>query len=189
MKRIFKFLMIILIGFACSTKSQYQKMVESELAKGERFDSLFYDFYFGMPSDSFYAFCWDMNKKGEFMEGSSNQTVKTEVLGLPYRANFEFYPLFKEDKIQSMICTFNYPAWAPWNTYLNSENLIEDLKVMLQIWYGGKFFETQKIGLGKTYTMIQGNRRIVLYYEQDNRVEVLYSDLTNLDDILKPEQF
>lgn len=189
MKKIIRTLLLAIIAFACTQKTEYQKVLEKELATGVRNDSLFYDFYFGMPSDSFYAYCWDMNKKGEFMEGSSNQTVKTEVLGLPYRANFEFYPLFKDEKIQSMVCTFNYPAWAPWNTYLNSENLIEDLKVMLQIWYGGEFFETKRIGLGKTYTMIQGNRRIVLYCEQDNRVEVLYSDLTNLDDIIKPEQF
>jgi hypothetical protein len=189
MKETIKFLILVLAGFGCVEKSEYQKVVEKELKTETRFDSLFYAFYFGMPADDFYAYCWDMNKKGEFMEGSSNAMVKTEVLGLPYRANFEFYPLFKDNRVQSMICSFNYPAWAPWNTYLNSENLIEDLRVMLQIWYGGQFFETKRIGIGKTYTMIQGNRRIVLYYEQDNRVEVLFSDLTNLDDIIKTEQF
>lgn len=175
--------------WACEPPSPYEKVVQEELATGIRNDSLFYDFYFGMPSADFFAYCWEKNKTGEFTSGGGNTMVQTEIQGLPYRANMQFYPLFLEDKIQSMTLNFSYVAWSPWHKHLSAESLLEDVRVLFEVWYGGEFFEVNSIGWGKTYVMIQGNRRVVVYYQQENRVDALISDLTNEDDLLNTENF
>lgn len=181
-------LFLSVIFYQCQSKTEYQKLVDSELATGIRNDSLFLGMYFGMSSEEFYKRCWELNKSGLIMEGGNNATVHYKIDGLKEKGAFEFYPIFKDEKLQSMTGYVHYFAWAPWNRDLYAESLIEDFKELLETWYGVGFILVPSPGTGKAYAHISGNRRIVLYYTKDERVEVLFTDLTNDDGILTKKQ-
>ena len=156
-----------------------------ELSKGVRNDSIFLDTYFGMPSQDFYDESWDLNRKGLAREGSSNSTVYYKLDGLPYEAALEYYPRFKDGKIQSMTGFIYYIPWAPWNRDMFAEVLIEDVRNLFEGWYGKGFILVNSPGMGRAYAKVDGNRRIVLFYTKDERVEFLFTDLTNDDGLLQ----
>lgn len=184
----FIFCLLILVLCACGSNSNYQNVVDQELATGIRNDSLFLGLSIGMPEKDFFTVCWDLNKKGMTKEGFSNTTVQYELKDLKHEGYYDFYPLFEDGKVKSMTGFTHYKAWSPWRKDLWSDHLIEDSRVVLEKWYGGnKFFSIKSPSYGKAYVKIDGNRRIVLYIADDQKVNVLISDLTNLDDILKPK--
>lgn len=175
--------------FCCSSKTKYQTLVEQELASGIRQDTFLLGFHFGMPEMKFYSECWDYNQKGLIKEGLGDRTVYYKLPGLKHKGYFDFFPIFKNGKIQSFKGFTAYDAWAPWNKHLWSEHLIEDTKELLELSYpGNEFFATNSPVEGKAYVKIDGNRRIVLYYKEESRVEVLVSDLTNMDNELRLKQ-
>lgn len=170
----------------CKQSPSYFETVEMELAKDIRHDELFLGLKLTMPTKEFYDTCWGLNKRGLTREGAMNTTVHYPVDELKEKGSFDFYPIFKNGKVQSMTGFTQYEAWAPWRKDLWAEPLLEDTREWIQKWIGGNdFFEIKSPGLGKAYVKIDGNRRIVLYYLTDQRVEVLISDLTNLDEVLK----
>jgi len=179
--------MIFLVGLiSCGTRSNYKNTVEKELATGIRHDSLFLGLKLGMSTKSFYDTCWGLNKSGLTREGAMNTTVHYPFDKLKHEGSYDFYPIFKDSKIQSMTGFTMYTGWSPWRRELWSEHLIEDTKEMFEKWLGGnKFFSIKSPGIGKAYVKIDGNRRIVLMYTEEQKVDVLISDLTNLDDVLK----
>ncbi|MDH3648500.1 MAG: hypothetical protein OEQ53_02400 [Saprospiraceae bacterium] len=184
-KKYIALLMLALCIFGCSLNTEYKKIVKRELATGIRNDTILLDFYFGMPEPIFYSTCWDYNQQGIIKEGFSNVTVYYPLEGLKHEGFFDFFPIFKTGKIQSIQGFTMYKGWAPWNKELWSDKLIEDTRELYEQSYeGNKFFPIKSLGIGKAYTKIDGNRRIVLYYTEDNRVNVLFSDLTNEDDVL-----
>jgi len=185
MTRIIILLIVSTVLLSCKKKSLYHQTVKKELATGIKQDSLFLGFYFGMESQDFYNKCWELNKAGLAREGAQNTTVYQEITDLDYKAGFEFYPLFKNDKIQSMIGYIHYIGWSPWSKHLWPDKLIEDVKDLFEEWYGPGFFSIKSPGRGKAYVKIDGNRRIVLYHNKDQRIEFLFSDLSDPDDILK----
>ncbi len=185
-------LVIILAAVAllqCTPKSEYKKLVERELSSQVKNDSLFLGTYFGMSSKDFYDHCWKLNKQGLIREGSNNTTVYYETGELPYKAAIEFYPRFQDGKIQSMTGHIHYKAWAPWNRHLWAEALIEDAKRLFETWYGGKFIPVKSPGYGKAYAKVDGNRRILLFYTKETRMEFLMTDLTNDDEIFANHVF
>jgi hypothetical protein len=180
------FLALTLCIFCCSSKTEYAKIVNEELATGIRHDTILLGFHFGMPEAKFYSTCWDYNKKGFIKEGFSSITVLYRLEGLRNEGFLDFFPIFKNGKIQSIQGFTKYKAWAPWNKEYWSDKLIEDTRELFELSYpGNKFFPIKSPGRGKAYVKVDGNRRIVLYYTQDDRVNVLFSDLTNEDDVLK----
>lgn len=176
------------IIFSCTPKSTYQKTVDKELSSGERYDSLFFDMHLGMNAKAFYDRCWELNKEGIIMEGGTNSTVLYNLEGLSDDVAMEFYPIIKDEKVQSMTGFFHFRKWAPWNQQFYADKLILEIKEMLEEWYGPGFFEVPSPGRGLAYAHIKGNRRIVLYYLRDERVEMLITDLTNDDGILTMDE-
>jgi len=186
MLRIFLFVLGITLFSNCKQRQGYFETVKSELAKDVRYDELFLGLSLQMANKDFYDTCWGLNKRGLTMEGGTNRTVHYPVDELKERGSLDFFPIFKEGKVQSMTGYTQYKAWAPWRKDLWSEPLLEDTKDWFQRWFGGnEFFQIKSPGIGKAYVKIDGNRRIVLYCLTDQRVEVLISDLTDLDDVLK----
>ncbi len=170
---------------ACTTESNYAQLAKKELASGIRYDSLLLGFYFGTPEKEFYSKCWQLNQQGIIKEGFTNVTVYYPLEGLAHKAFFDFFPIFSHEKIQSLQGYLMYNGWAPWNKKLWSNHLIEDARQYYEKTYGGnQFVPLESLGIGKAYVKIDGNRRLVLYYEEDNRVNVLFSDLTNEDGLL-----
>jgi len=182
-------LTLVVSIFGCSSETEYAKVVDNELATGVRNDTLILGFHFGMPEQEFYATCWDFNQKGIIKEGYTNVTVYYPLQGLKHQAFFDFFPIFKNGKIQSIEGYTMYKGWAPWNKDLWADKLIEDTRALLERSFkGNQFFPLKSLGLGTAYAKIDGNRRIVLYYTEDSRVNVLFSDLTNEDSKLTIER-
>ena len=190
-KVLIRLSLLLFAGFilACSSGTNYERLVKKELASGVRQDSIFFGMHFGMDSKDFYARCWELNRMGLAREGAMNTTVRYDLKNgeLPFLGAIEFYPIFKENKVASMTGNTSYVGWAPWNKRLWSDNLIDDTKLMFEKWYGEGFFPIKSPTRGKAYAKVDGNRRIVLFYEREHQVEFLFTDLTQDDNLLKIE--
>lgn len=173
-------LAIISLGVlsACAPASPYEKLVEKELAKNIRNDSLFLGLTLGMEKKDFYTMCWDLNKQGLIRQGSGNESVRYELSELPHEATLNFYPKFEDEKVIAMPCVFIYESWAPWNEELFGDKMALDIQKMFMDWYGGnEFIEIIDPTKGLAYYKIDGNRQITML-PQDELVRVLIKDLT-----------
>lgn len=175
-------ILIIFFGLcASSCKSEYQQLVEKELASGQRHDSIFFGIYLGMTADSFYKHCWKLNKTQKFKQGQFNTSVEYTMEELKYPAVMNFYPTFNEEGvIAEMPVMFNYQAWAPWNRHLWSDSLLLDVKNLMEKWYGPGFIEMTHPQKGTRLVKVDGNRRIILWTVDSQIVKALYSDLTRI---------
>ena len=185
---IFAGLLILAVGgmTACQQKSQYEKLVEKELASGERNDSLFLGLRLGMSSKEFYQACWEMNKQGLVRQGTRNTTVVYQLGDqLPYSAVMDFYPKFMEDKIVEMPLVFRYDAWSPWNRRLWSDSLQLDVLHLMEDWYGEGFIRSEHPEKGVAFVKVDGNRRIAIVTPDEQLVKVLFTDMSV--DIPRPE--
>ncbi len=160
-------------------KSDYERMVAEGLASGERYDTLFLGIHMGMTAKDFFAHCWELNKQHLIKQGSNNTSVEYEMSELKQTAMMNFYPTFFKDEIHEMPVQFNYVAWAPWNKNLWADSLIVDVKNLMMQWYGGNdFIKMEHPEKGFRYVKVDGNRRIILWKEDDQYVKALYTDLT-----------
>lgn len=159
---------------------QYEKLVEEELESGRRFDSLFFDFHFGITAKEFYSICWEMNKKGLFFDGENNTAVLYKMTKeLPHPASMNFYPNFHEGKIFKMGVSFHYDGWAPWNKHLFADSLQQDVLHLYERWYpeGNPFIKIQDEDRGTIYIKVDGNRRIIIGKYDESYVKVDYTNL------------
>ena len=161
--------------------NQYNRLVKSELASNKRVDSIFFDIKFGMTGKEFFAYCWEMNKKGLFTDGQSNTTVlyRLNHNELKYPASMNFYPEMDKNQINKMMVTFQYDGWAPWNKHLFSDSLLLDVLQLYKKWYskGNSFIEIKEPGKSTIYVKVDGNRRIVIGKKDDMVVKADYTDL------------
>ena len=178
----------IIMYTACDqSASAYVAMEARELARNERFDSLFFGLYLGMPSKDFYTHCWELNKKGLIKQGASNTSVYYEVPDFKHPAGMDFYPKFHNGKIAEMPIEFNYTAWAPWNKHLFADSLKLEVHSLMEKWFGTGFIKIEnpyKIG-GDALVKIDGNRRISIYNTDDSKVFVDIVDLPLVKEIEK----
>lgn len=180
---------LLLINFGC-VKSEYERMVDSELAKNVRYDSLFLDLKFGMTRKEFYASCWEMNKEGLIMQGPGNLSVQyvIDTTQVRHRMFMRFYPNFSEERIYEMPVEFTYEAWAPWNKSLSADSLLLDVKNLMNTWYEGEFRSfTSKDDNLTVWLKVNGNRRIRMYIKSISTVKVEFLDLTVKPIVDKPE--
>lgn len=170
----------IFMLFGCTRKTEYERIVEKELAKGVRNDSLFLGYELGMSRNRFYEYSRELNKKKMVKEGPRNMTVEYELKDkLPHPATMNFYPDFNNDKIYRMRTTFAYKGWAPWNKNLGADSLIFDVKKMMKNWYGKGFIKCKDPKAGLTFKKVDGNREIVISKAPDDiGVNVNFTDLT-----------
>ncbi len=161
--------------------TQYNKLVKSELATNKRVDSIFFDIKFGMTGKEFFAYCWEMNRKGLFTDGQSNTTVlyRLNHNELKYPASMNFYPEMDNNRINKIMVTFQYDGWAPWNKQLFSDKLLPDVLNLYKRWYskGNSFIEINGTGKSTIYVKVDGNRRIIIGIKDDMLVKVDYTDL------------
>lgn len=169
--------------YACRNSGiqEYDQMVKKELASGKHVDSLFFGMYFGMSSKTFFSYCWDMNKKGVFTDGTNNMAVLYMMnhQELKYPASMNFYPDFFENKIYKMRVAYQYAGWAPWNKPLYSDSLEPDILKLYRRWYpeGNPFIQIQDKKKGTIYVKVDGNRRITIGKYDDMQIKVDFTDL------------
>lgn len=173
--------LVLALSLLTACRSDYEKMVDRELARGIRNDSIFLGFYFGMPQDSFLKYCWHKNQEGRFFHGA--QTSEISVLyhlqEFANPINMNFYPLFSDRKIYRMWTVFSYEDWAPWKTDLSSKNLFGDVRALIEKWYGGGLLEMKTPKGTPFWVKIDGNRQILLTVPTDQTVRMEITDLTS----------
>lgn len=171
------FCIILMVTARCGRKSGYHEMVERELAKGIREDSLFLGIQLGMTQKEFFSHCWELNHQKLVHEGPSNLTIEYKMEELDYPATMNFYPAFHEDNIYRMPVTISYDAWAPWNKYLFADSLQLDVLKFFEKKYGKGFIKIEHPKRGAAYVKVDGNRRISIFKGNDMSVKVLYTDI------------
>lgn len=174
----FAFFCVISMLALAGCKSEYEQMVDREMAKGIRQDSIFLGMTFGMTRDEFYKHCWDMNSKGLFLNSPLNNSVEYDISKyLRHPGKAHFYPTFFEDKIYEMPVMFMYDGFA-WQPSYSSDTMMVDVLKMLTSWYG-EFKEFSHPDKGSIYVNVNGNRQIRLYKDKINDViKSVFTDLS-----------
>lgn len=173
---------IFLIG---CTQSDYTKLVTSELAKGIRQDSILLGISFGDTRDQFYVNCFYLNKQQLIREGPGNTSVQylfsdSVVHTKPTKIKLLFMPTFDKDEvIAEMNMEFSYEGWAPWNRELQSDSLQVKVMQLLMNWYKGNGFVTARIKDQNIPVKVDGNRRILVFIHDPQRVVVKVQDILN----------
>ncbi len=185
MKKIFYFFnvfFLILIHSACKQNelSAYEKMENRELAKGIRRDSLFLNFYLGMPYKTFFDSCWSYNKQRLIKEGPGNASALMELDTplMKYRTLMDFYPKFYQDKIYFMPVRFQYKSWNPVSPEFQIDKLQLDVLQLMEHWYGKGFIKIQDPIKGRVFVKVEGNRRISIRQDLEKDVVVKIVDLS-----------
>ncbi len=165
---------------SCSPEEiTYESLVQNGLNSGERVDSLFLGYYFGMHRDDFHIKSWEMNKE-EKMTGLTKIEYKFDQL--KSRATMTFYPTFVDDLIAAMPVTYGYDAWAPWNEEFWPENLLQDLIEFYEEEYDTRFSYVLLPFVNEyAYVSVEGNREIRMYKNSENTVMVEFIDLSVLN--------
>lgn len=178
------FIGLLFISIACgnSHSKDLATIEKQELATGIRHDSLFMGLTLGMTKQEFFDFCWAMNKKGVFTEGA-DKTVEYDFgkknFSFPLQMNF--YPQFLYDKIKEMPIKFTYKGIDLSYPNGQTEKLLEDVKKLMEEWYGEGFFVVPLPNLEKgqnAYAKVSGNRRVLIFSQKEYEVMVVVTDLT-----------
>ena len=171
-------LILLLVGglFSCTQKSEYEQLVDRELNRDVRMDSLFLGYYFGMPLDEFLSYSLELNQQQRITGGSK---IKYRYDQLDHVAIMEFYPEFRDREIVELPIEVQYEGWAPWNTHLASDSLIAELISHYEDRYNTSFithtFEGDEM---PSYVAVQGNRQIRIYRKNTRLAGVDFIDLT-----------
>lgn len=178
------FLSLAFVYTSCTKRSEYQKLVDTELATNVRQDSLFLGISLQMESKAFFGHCWELNKQGILTNGVANQ-IKYDVSDkFNHEASMFFYPKFVDGKIFEMPMEFQYNNWALWNQELSVENLMEEVKIFLENEYGEGFIKmVNEDGSKSVWVKVDGNRRIRVYRKSISAVAVVFTDLVQLKTI------
>jgi hypothetical protein len=178
-KRVLLFAFLFSV-FACnSDTAKYDKLVKKELSRGIRKDTLLMGIKLGMTQKAFYTYCWEINKKGLFVDGANSMTVLYKINnGLKYPASMNFFPDFHKGKIYKMRATFNYDAFAPWNKSMFADSLQLDVLNLYKKWYpDAGFISMTDNDKGTIFVQVDGNRRIIIGKYDEAHVKVDYTDL------------
>lgn len=159
----------------CEKKSGYEQLVEKELVKGVRHDTLFLGYYFGMSEEKFFNHSWELNQKN-ILRGDTYIRYNLDLFGK--NARMEFYPEFQNGKIYKMPVEISYDGWAPWNRNLSSDSLITNLKKLYKRDYDADFTKTYFPSLNReVWVDVNGNRRITILKKDERSVQVEFLDL------------
>ena len=173
-------------SLSCSKPMDYQDVLEQELAKEERCDSLFYGIHFNMTTPGFQDHCMEMNRqKIFFQKGFSAELAIYFKKEFKYPVTFYFFPNLENYLIQEIAGTFHYDGWSSFNQEQSADTLILDLVRQMEEWYAGrKFVKVPQANelLGYKYIKIDGNRMITLEKKLDTRY--VYARFEDLKPIL-----
>ena len=181
---------LALLQGATACQSPYERMVEREINRGVRYDSLFLGIHLGMTSEDFYSHCWQLNRDSLIKQGPTNLSVQYELPDYPSTAYLNFYPQFTSDgKIYKMPMLFNYAAWAPWNPEYQSDSLLVEVLDMFEQWYGGEFLKLEHPEHGVAYAKVDGNRQVLVHRKDDQFVKAVITDLLAQDTVQTENPF
>lgn len=183
---IFALSCLLMIG--CS-EYNYLEEVKEQVDSGVRNDSLFLGYYFGMERQDFFDHSWDLNRQQLVKQGQFNQTVEYVTYENGNEIQMNFYPHFDGDKVTYMPVIYTYPAWAPWNKDLWSDKLIIVVKNLLEKRDGVNFHLMKDQNGTPGFVSVSGNKRTIITIRDDQKVNVMHTDLYSLDDPYMPLVF
>lgn len=170
-------LSLLLFLSNCTSKMDYESMVQDGLRSGIEQDSLFLGYYLGMSTKDFFSMSWEMNHQGVI---TGQTKIVYELQELSYPALMEFYPAFKNDEIVRMPVSIGYQGWAPWNEHLNANELINELITYYNDIYDANFTTIYIPEINREALVdIQGNREIRIYPQSHSIVIVEFIDHSN----------
>ncbi|MBO6794921.1 MAG: hypothetical protein JJ895_13505 [Balneolaceae bacterium] len=173
---IFLFIAISTMFIGCDQRSEYQKEIDLALETGQTYDSLIFDYKFGMSQEDFFEYSWEINKQGLVVNGAGAEIVE-DVDWLSFPARRSFYPNFVDDKIAQFPLIYSYNGWAPWNNHLVADSLLIDVKNYLSNQYDATF-EPRVVESGDTVLYdVSGNREIRIETIDEQKIRVTFSDL------------
>ncbi len=181
LSKLFALAFIVLL-ISCG-KSDYDRLVTTELGKNVRMDSIVWNVFFGDSQKEFYAVCWELNKQGIIGHGPENQHVMYKMKGAsPHVISMLYYPEFdSQDRLKRMDMKFFYDGWSPGTKKFSSDSLLPVVMDSLEQWYGGNEFievvfdeDPQKL-----HVKMDGNRRITVHADQSKFVIVRVTDMLN----------
>ena len=183
------FCLLVLTPFlACEIESEYSKLLKKELKSGKSFNDLVLGLKIGQTKDDFYEICADLNKKKLITSGARN--LYPEYILYPKdsvengkKIRMSFMGIFDNDRImKGMDIRFNYYSWIAWREEYNSDNLINEIKDTLQLWYPGNDFIEIDLKLDSknnlAYVKVDGNRQITMYKIDGRDVAVIIEDVS-----------
>ena len=183
------FCLLVLTPFlACEIESEYSKLLKKELKSGKSFNDLVLGLKIGQTKDDFYKICADLNKKKLITSGARN--LYPEYILYPKdsvengkKIRMSFMGIFDNDRImKGMDIRFNYYSWIAWREEYNSDNLINEIKDTLQLWYPGNNFIEIDLKLDSknnlAYVKVDGNRQITMYKIDGRDVAVIIEDVS-----------
>ena len=188
LNKIVFFLLILTPFLACEVESEYSKLLKKELKSGKSFNDLVLGLKIGQTKDDFYKICADLNKKKLITSGA--RSLYPEYILYPKdsvengkKIRMSFMGIFDDDRImKGMDIRFNYYSWIAWREEYNSDNLINEIKDTLQLWYPGNNFIEIDLKLDSknnfAYVKIDGNRQITMYKIDGRDVAVIIEDLS-----------
>lgn len=175
------FIVLIPLIVSCEQKTDYEKLVQRELNKGVRHDSLFLGYEFGMERQEFFDYSFELNQKKVITGGTQ---IEYDLEELPHDAKMLFFPEFHEERIYRMPVEVSYKAWAPWNKNLFSDSLIVDLLELYEEDYGPGFIQATHPENGReAWIKVDGNRRISIFKKDDMTARIEFLDLSVQRDI------
>ena len=178
MKKVVGFVLLISAIYACDNRSEYEKLVDKEMSKGFRADSLFLGIELGMTRKDFFVHCWKLNKQYILDTGPGNlsaqHTIKNDLRQPTY---MRFYPNFIDNQIYEMPVEFTYTNWSPWAKETSGDSLLPDVLRMYEKWYGKDFIKMEQEGKKDSWVMIEANRRLIVYRKDTSTVFAKYDDL------------
>tara|TARA_B100001564_G_scaffold199090_1_gene167319 strand:+ start:1082 stop:1678 length:597 start_codon:yes stop_codon:yes gene_type:complete len=183
------FCLLVLTPFlACEIESEYSKLLKKELKSGKSFNDLVLGLKIGQTKDDFFEICADLNKKKLITSGARN--LYPEYILYPKdsvengkKIRMSFMGIFDNDRImKGMDIRFNYYSWIAWREEYNSDNLINEIKDTLQLWYPGNNFIEIDLQLDSknnlAYVKVDGNRQITMYKIDGRDVAVIIEDVS-----------
>ena len=183
------FCLLVLTPFlACEIESEYSKLLKKELKSGKSFNDLVLGLKIGQTKDDFFEICADLNKKKLITSGARN--LYPEYILYPKdsvengkKIRMSFMGIFDNDRVmKGMDIRFNYYSWIAWREEYNSDNLINEIKDTLQLWYPGNNFIEIDLKLDSknnlAYVKIDGNRQITMYKIDGRDVAVIIEDVS-----------
>ncbi len=175
----------ICFALACEPRSEYQKLVDTELSRDVHYDSLFAGLSFNMTKKEFFDYCWDQNRKGIFINGVGSMVSYDVSKSFSRPTKADFYPKYVGNTMLEMPVEFQYTDWALWNEETKVELLIEEVKQVLLAWYGGNDFIEMKTpdGSVSVWVKIDGNRQIRVGRKSVSAALVTFTDLAAKEEL------
>ena len=164
---------VLLIVSGCN-QSEYSRLVKTEMAKDQIYDSLFMTMEFGITKQEFFNRCWKLNKQELVKQGPRNNFVEYKLIDkedVDKTITMLFYGTFNDEKIMTGLdLKFYYEAWSLWNKSLHSDVLLEVVQDSLNSWFpGNDFIKVDLKNQKEVLVKIDGNRRILIEPLKDNR--------------------